>query len=1175
MKKTGESQQGSYTKILSSLFLMTRLTLVLTLVVLVQLSANAKAQENTITISLSNITLGQALKSIEKKSDYKFVYSNNHFPSEEKVSMNVVNASLADVLKTLLKQTNFTYKLMQGNFVAISKVNLLQPVPIKGKVTDEKGLALPGVSVRIKGTDKVTSTNVNGDFQLISPEERPVLVLSYIGYKTKEFIYGGQASLNLSLEPDQSALNEVVVVGYGTQKKADVLGAVATFDAKNIEEKPIVRVEQALIGQMAGVQVRQQSGMPGAGLSILVRGTGSITAGNEPLYVLDGFPLDVASQGSSGGISHSPLDNLNPNDIESVQVLKDAAAGAIYGSRAANGVVIITTKKGGNGKAKISLNVNTGVSQVSKKLDVLSADEWVSMATTVANTAWVASGTGRTATQTNAERAAILNLPVGTINTSYMTDPRWAEAGHPGLDYVDWQDEVYRKALYQNYELSASGGSENAHYFISGNYLNQNGTLINSNYKNYGMRANVETMVGKKIKFGINLAPTYSINNAPPAEGKDNQLMKLAQMVPVVESSTGINSGAYGTSTYTWASPKLISPYAYLNTAINTIKSSRLLTSIYGVYTILPGLDLKSTVNYDNLDANTKVYTSDQVLVGGAAALATNPGLNSTGSYSDYKKQNFLNENTLSYTKTIAKDHTISVIGGVSYNIVHEEAATIATAGGFANDLVTTLSNAIANSAGVTTTGTTTEANNTLFSYYGRVQYAFKDKYLLSGTIRRDASSKFGPDNRYGTFPSASAGWRVSQESFLKDVTVISDLKLRASWGKSGNNNIGNYNSISTLTNGSYVFGGGTPVSATGQVSSGLANPALKWETSNTYDAGLDLSLFKNRIQFTFDAYSKKNTDLLLNLPVLSASGFTSSLQNIGAVINKGLEFGLNTINIKTTDFQWSMNTNIAFNKNTVTNLGPTHAAIEIASAYSGSNAPYLLKEGLPEFSYFVTKVTGILTAADMANPKVAKVSGETVGDAKFLDANGDGKITAADRVVGGQPTPKYTWGWTNTFKYKDFDLTVQLYGQHGGSILSYLGRAVDFSGSTTANILGLWRDNWTPENQNYNAVRGKYGSTYTSPAVTSDWIYSTDFLRVQDIRLGYNLKKLFPTPSISSARVFVSLSNYFSHDKYKGGVNPEAQNTNVSGNTSYAVAGDYGSMPLSKTASLGVTFGF
>ncbi|NMN35272.1 SusC/RagA family TonB-linked outer membrane protein [Pedobacter sp. SG918] len=1061
----------------------------------------------------------------------------------------------------------------------MAEPKILNAVPtrlttVKGRVTDEKNLPLPGVSVRLKGTAQVVSTNPDGEFQIVTEQSQPTLIFTYVGYKTQEILYKGEV-LSIKLDPDQSKLEEVLVVGYGTQKKSDVLGSVATFNAKAVDEKPISRVEQALIGQMAGVQVRQQSGMPGAGLSIQVRGAGSITAGNEPLYVLDGFPLDIAGQNAAGGISNSPLDNLNPNDIESVQVLKDAAAGAIYGSRAANGVVIITTKKGVSGRPKISANAKAGISSVSRKVDMLSADEWVAQATELANSAWVASGTGRTASQTNAERAAVLGLAAGTINTSYMTDPRWAMAGHPGLDYVDWQDAVFTQAPYQNYEASASGGTENVTYFISGNYLNQNGTLLNSNFKNYGLRANVEANASKKLKFGINLAPSYSINNAPPAEGKDNQLMNALQMVPVVESSAGLNTGAYGNSTYTWASPRLISPYAYLETAINNVKTSRLLASVYADYQIIKGLSLRSSVNYDNVDRNTSQYTSDQVTVGAASALLTNPGLYSTGAYIVNKKQNFLNENTLSYSTTIAGVHKISAIAGVSYNIVHAEGVRLATAGGFANDIIKTLSNAIANSAGVTTTGTSTAANNTLFSYYSRLQYAFKDRYLLSGTIRRDASSKFGAENRWGTFPSVSAGWKISEESFLKDVKAISELKLRLSWGKSGNNNIGDYNAISTLVNSNYVFGGNTPTTATGQVVSGLANKALKWETSSTYDLGLDLSLLANRINFTFDAYHKKNSDLLLNLPVLSASGFSTSLQNIGAVVNKGLEFGVNTVNLKTARFTWAMSANIAFNKNTVTDLGPTHADIEIASAYSGSNAPYLLREGLPAFSYYITKTDGILTAADIANPNVAKVSGQKAGDAKYVDNNGDGKISAADRVVGGQPAPKYTWGWTNTFKYEDFDLAIQLYGQHGGSILSYLGRAIDFSGSTTANVLGVWRDHWSASNPDPNAPRGKLGAGYTYPNVTSDWVYSTDFLRVQNITLGYNLKKLFKTPAISSARIFVSLENYFSHDKYKGGANPEAQNTNLSGDASYAISGDYGSMPLSKTASIGINIGF
>ncbi len=1060
----------------------------------------------------------------------------------------------------------FSLIVLSGSYAAA------QDFPVKGKVSNEKGEPLAAVTVQVKGGRGSATTGADGSYQLSVPDRRSVLVFTSVGYKSQEVPLGGRAQVDVVLGQQQSDLNEVVVVGYGTQRRSDVTGAVATFNARSVEEKPIGRIEQALIGQMPGVQVRQQSGMAGSGLSILVRGTGSITAGNEPLYVLDGFPLDVSGQNSNGGFTANPLDNLNPNDIESIQVLKDASAGAIYGSRAANGVVIITTKRGQVGNAKISANVKTGVASVSRKLDLLSAQEWTVMAAEEADSAWVHSKAGRTADQTNAQRAAILNLTGGTVNPSYMTDPRWAEAGHPGLQYVDWQDAVYRRAAYQNYELSASGGSENVRYFISGNYLDQDGTVIGSNYINYGVRANVEANASKKFKVGLNLAPSYSINNLPAAEGKDNQLMHAAQMTPVVEDSVGLNTGAYGLPTYTWGSAKLISPYAYLKNSQNRIATTRLLGDIYAEYQILPGLVLRSTINYDGLDRSTKNYVSDKVAVGAASALTTNPGLYSTGSYAEAKKQNFLNENTISYNKVFG-DHSVAAVAGFSYNHVHYETESLATAGGFANDNITTLSNAIANSAGVTFTGTNTETNSSLVSYYGRVQYAYQDKYLVSGTLRRDASSRFGLDNRWGTFPSASVGWRVSKEAFFDDVRAINDLKLRFSWGKSGNNNIGDYNSIQTLTNTTYSFGG---TSATAQVVSGLANPRLKWETSDTYDAGADVSFLKNRINVTIDAYYKKNTDLLLNLPVLSASGFTSQLQNIGAVVNKGLEVNLGTTNIRTSNFTWTMTANIAFNKNAVTALGPDGAAIQIASNYSGSNAPYLLKKGLPAFSYYITKSVGILTPADIADPKVAKVSGETVGDEKYLDANHDGKITADDRVVDGHPNPNYTFGWTNTFKYKDFDLGVTVYGQHGGTILSYLGRAIDLPGSTTANILGVWRGRWTPQNPNWHAPRGKLFADYTVPYVTSDWMYSSDFLRVQNITLGYNLKRLFgSSKAFNTARLYVSLENYFSHDKYKGGANPEAQNTNNSGNGSYGVPGDYGAMPLSKTASIGLNVGF
>ena len=1047
---------------------------------------------------------------------------------------------------------------------------------IYGTTKDEKGDILPGVNVIIKGTQIAVYSDADGKYSITANTKDATLIYSFVGYSTKEVKIKDQSStINVSLQPEAKSLNEVVVIGYGTQKTSDITGAVASFNAKHLEEKPIGRIEQALIGQMAGVQVKQQTGLPGAGLSIVVRGTGSINAGSEPLYVIDGFPLDIAGQSSDGSIGTSPLANLSANDIESIQVLKDAAAGAIYGSRAANGVVLITTKRGKSGKLKISLNTNTGVSSIAKKLDILSAEEWVDVATEVANTNWVRSGAGRTAEQTNDQRRAILGLKAGEYNVSFMPDERWSQPGHPGLTYVDWQDAIYRKAIFQNYQLSATGGTEDVSYFFSGNYLNQQSTLINTDFKSYGLRANIEARANKKLKLGINLAPTYSENNTPQGDGKDSPIMNIAGISPVVEANAGLNTGAGEFPTYTWSSPRLVSPYAILNNSIGLTKNTRLLASIYAEYYILPSLFAKTTVNYDDVNQQTKTYVSDYVAVGGAAERITNPGKNASGSYGGYRKQNFVNENTLNFIKTFNDVHNVSAVAGVSYNSVHSESFNIRTAGGFANNIVNTINNAIPNAAGVTVTGTTSENNNTLFSYYGRLQYDYAGKYLITGSIRRDASSKFGINNQWGTFPSASIGWRISQESFLKDIKEISDLKLRFSWGKSGNNNIGNYNSIPTLSGTSYNFGGNTPIVANGQVSAGLANPNLKWETSNTYNLGFDAAFFNNRLTVSFDAYTKKSTDLLLNLPVLGASGFSTSLQNTGSVKNQGIELAITSRNIVAPDFQWSTNANIAFNRNEVLSLNADGSPIYIPSAYSGSNAPYILQPGLPMFSYYVTKSIGILTQADIDDPKVAKIRNQTVGDTKYYDANNDGVINANDRVVHGQPNPKYTWGVTNNFKYKNFDLSVQVYGQVGGSILSYFGRAIDFSGSTTANIAGVWRDRWTPENQNYNAPRGKLASTYTVPQVTSDWVYSTDFIRVQNITLGYNLKDLAKNSVLSSARVYVALQNWFNHDKYRGGVNPEAQNTNVSGNGSYPIPGDYGSMPLSKTASLGVNLTF
>ncbi len=1041
---------------------------------------------------------------------------------------------------------------------------------VTGTVTDDNGKALANVTVKVKGTTTTALSGNDGTFTIKVSKNNPTLVFSYIGFDQKEIPVDGKTNVSVSLVNAQKALDEVVVIGYGTQKQRNVTGSIAVFDAKQVEEKPIARIDQAMIGQMAGVQVKQQTGAPGAGFSIVVRGAGSITGGTEPLYVIDGFPMDVVSQNSAGGFTANPLNNLNASDIESIQVLKDAAASAIYGSRAANGVVLITTKRGKIGKAQININAYTGTSSVSKKLDMLNAPEWIAQSTELANYKWVNSGTGRSADQTNDQRRAILGLAPGAYNVTYMADDRWSQPGHPGLQYVDWQDAAFRNAPFQNYEVSASGGNESVRYFVSGNYLNQTGVLLNSGYTNYSGRANIEITASKKFKIGLNLAPSYSETNSPAAEGKDAQLSKLFNMTPVVEDSAGLNSGAGKNAVYGWASSS-ISPVAFLNNTLNLTKITRLLYSMYGEYQVINGLTLRSTINYDEQNLDKKTYNSDFV-GGNITNYLTSPGKSSSGSYSGSKKQNFVSENTINYNKTFNEKHNFAFVAGMSYSYTHYESFTISTAGGFANDVVQTLNNAAAATSGVTVTGNTSETNNTLYSVFGRLQYSYLGKYLLSASLRRDAASRFGSDYRWGTFPSLSAGWRVSDENFMKNVTFVSDVKVRASYGKSGSSNIPDYGSIPTITTSNYNFGGSTPTSVIGQVASGLPNPQLHWELSNSYDAGLDASFLHNRLNFTFDVYQKLSTDLFLNIPTLAASGFLSSLQNIGSVNNAGIELGLNAAIVRNKDFQWNVSGNIAFNHNKVKKLGIDGAPINIPTGYGG-NPPYLLQIGLPLYSYFLVKTTGILTAADMADAKVAKLSGETVGDAKYQDYDGNGIIDANDRQVLGQPNPKYTWGVTNNFRYKAFDLSIQMYGQHGGAIYSFLGRAIDNPANGRNTTLGIWRDRWTATNQNYNAPRGKIGEAYTIPLFTSDWLYSSDFFRIQSVTLGYNLKSVVKAGFLTAARIYASAQNIFNRDQYKGGVNPEAANTNVSGNSSYPIPGDYGAMPLNKTITVGINF--
>ncbi len=1034
---------------------------------------------------------------------------------------------------------------------------------IKGTISDDKGAPVAGATIQVKGGKTTTISRQDGTYEISVPNTNATLVITAVNYNLQEVALQGRSSVDVSLAQAASkSLDEVVVIGYGTARKRNVTSAISTFNASNLDERPVTRVDQALVGQMAGVNVRQTTGALGKGLSVQVRGTSSISAGSEPLYVIDGFPLAQAAPNGSGNYANgNPLDNINPNDIESIQVLKDAAAAAIYGSRAGNGVVLVTTKRGKTGKAKLNLNSTVGFTERSRKLDMLNADEFIDRAKEIINAQWVASSTGRTATQTNEQRRVILGLAPGVVNTSYMTDDRWDLPGHPGLRYIDWQDEGFRKGLVQNHQLSASGGNEFVRYYVSGNFLRQEGMVINTDYTAYSARANVEVTPNKRLKFGLNINPTYSINNDPGVEGKDNILHQMVSFTPVQEDTMGLYPNVGKNGQYRWSvSPN--SPIGKLQNTLGRTSRFRTLTTVFGEVQIIDGLTFRTTVNFDNSDNDSKGYTP--FLIAGTQASRTAQGtILASGSYSGVRKQTLVNENTLNYAHTFGTAHDVSLLAGYSYNMDHIYNERIASNGGYAVNGIYTLNQANA------VTGNTTETKNILLSYFGRFQYGYEGKYLVSASIRRDGASRFGANNRWGIFPSASVGWRVSQESFMKDITWLSELKLRYSYGKAGNYNIPDYAAFATLGPNNYSFNG---ASAGGQAPSSIANPDITWEKSSTNDVGFDFGILKNRIIGSFDYYNRLTSDLLLYVPTLAVTGFNQVLGNAGKLRNKGWELELSSRNITTRKFQWTTNGNISHNSNKVEELFGGQSQILIPSSFDIPHS--ILRIGDPLYSIYVVKQIGILSQDDI-NKRVAVFGSEAAGDPKYFDADGNGVIDANDRVIVGKPNPSYNWGITNTIKYGDFDLSVLIQGQWGGSIYSLLGRALGRTGQGfTDNALGTYRDRWRSEANPGAGVVSKAYSTF-GRIVNTDWLYSSDYYRIRFVTLGYNLGKVLPAKYVSNARIYVSAENFLGHDKYKGGFNPEANNTNLSGSDTYPEAGDYGGLPLPRSLILGLNVTF
>ena len=998
---------------------------------------------------------------------------------------------------------------------------------IEGIVTDSvTKQPIAGVVLRIKSVTHEVSTGSDGRFVFITGQKLPyTLIVSFIGYKTKEVVATG-SPVNIQLAENIAQLNDVVIVGYGTQKKSDLTGSIGSVP-KNILNQPAASFDNLLQGAVPGVAVTQNSGQPGSTATIRVRGGNSISFGNAPLYVIDGFIIyndnDYANVGSNG-TSVNALSTINPNDIESIEVLKDASATAIYGSHGANGVVIITTKKGKKGTNNVTFSSYYGDQTIAKKLDLLDASQWGALV----NDVNVSDGVAKT--YTNAQLAAL-----GTGS--------------------DWQSSALRNAPEYNGELSISGGDEKSRYLISGDYFDQEGTILNTGFKRYSARVNYEKNVTNKFKISTNIFGSQSIENKLVGSGYNsinfsNAFSSLILTSPVAQIRNA--DGSYNTtSPY---NPTPTNPLEDITATTNTTTLTRVLGNVAGEYKLTPDLTLKVTAGVDILNTAQDYYAPSNTSGGYA-----DQGYASIGAGNELS---WLNENTLTYDHAFSNTNFLNVLVGYTTQYTRFS-SSVASAQKFPNDL-TTYNNL--SYAGVANLPSSVFSSQALDSYLARVNYSYLHIYNFTASVRADGSSKLGADNKWGYFPSAGFSWNLDKEDFFKPLeSTISNLKLRLSAGQTGNSEVPPYSSLESLAPTNYYFGSKL---VTGIAPVQLDNPDLKWETTTQYDGGVDFGLFNNRVNFTFDAYYKKTSNLLLNVPLPLYSGYASELENVGSVENKGIELGINTDNIKNDHFTWKTNINFAENRNKVLSLGPGVTSY-FPTAPTGQVSPVIVQVGLPVGTFWGYSTNGLLTAADIAKgvPLLAGVP-QQVGDTRYVDNNGDGKITTTDKHSLGSAQPKFTGGITNTFTYGQFDLSIFFQGSYGNKIFNLLQQTLERP-TLTQNASATLLNRWSPTNPTGTVARATDSPV---PQVTDRYIENGSYLKLKNASLGYNF-----TNSIASKigakqlRVYVSGQNLLTITKYSG-LDPEV-NFYDNDNTKQGI--DYGTYPAVRTflAGLNVTF--
>ncbi|MCD0474589.1 TonB-dependent receptor [Flavobacterium sp. EDS] len=1008
---------------------------------------------------------------------------------------------------------------------------------LDGTVVDDiTNQPIIGASVNIKGTTHGVITDTEGKFYFQTGQKFPyTLIVSYIGYKKIEVVVDKNPVI-INLKEERQELDELVVVGYGTQKRKDITGSVSSVPKANLTQVTS-SADNLLRGAIPGVVVTQSSGRPGASSSVRIRGGNSITAGNEPLYVLDGILIYNDNNNSTAGVANSGatinvLSTINPSDIESIEVLKDASATAIYGSRGANGVVIITTKKGTKGQDNISYQGYFGFQNVSKKIKLLNASQWASL---------------RNDVQASIGQAPSFSLAqIEALKTS---------GGY------DWQSAAFRTAApVQNHQLSFSGGDERSRYAISAGYFDQEGVVIGSDFKRISLRVNYEKNYSQAFKFGVNANYSNSVSNGVGTNSSSRQpnpLVAALLTAPVVsikndDGSYNVTNNPYATS----VNGIISNPINDLENTINQTKINRILTSLFGEYKIAKKLTAKVAVSGDIINTKQNYYAPSHTSNG-----AGTKGLASVG---DRLVSSVLNENTLNYNTNFGENHKFSALAGYTLQYTQGEVVN-AGANSFVNDANTY--NALQDGVGVKPYSDAFES--VLKSWLTRVNYSYKGKYNFTLSARADGSSRFGSESLWGYFPSAGFSWNITDEEFAKNIKGVTEAKLRLTAGTTGNQEIGNYLSLASMGSVNYAFGG---TLQTGLAPTRLANPDLRWEKTNQYNVGLDLSLLDRKINFVFDVYYKKTKDLLINVPIPLTSGYATVLQNIGGVENKGIEIGLITENLKTDNFSWNSNFVFSANKNKVVAIGNgvNQFFPVVPNGSLLQQQPVIVKVGLPLGTFWGYKTNGIFQTQEEVNtqPKINSLANTKVGDRKYVDTNGDGVISAADKGDLGSSQPKFVGSFSNTISYRDFDLNFSLQGSYGGKIFNALNQQLEISTLGT-NATASLEDRWTPTNPSNEIPRA---SSSPLGIVSERYVEDASFLRLKLITLGYTLpKSLSSKLGTKSIKFYVSAENLITWTKYTG-YDPEV--SSYEQNNLYPGI-DFGAYPNSKTfiSGLNVTF--